>query len=681
MGSEVDMKLDAQEIKQLVSETERKRADWMRAADLWEKDWSLSRYEDSRLDHRELDGVDTVVTPDPFNIVQLLQRFVADEMRVEVPSLSVKEDDDDRSEKIEEFLIAFDRESNHQQGCNHINDKVWQSGVLGRGASQVIWIGDVLPKGVLTRNILPIWRRKLDPRNVGVGRGPYWVDYAYHKYKTTRSEIEQRYPKFKLSIVPDGHVVHGYWNDKYEVVDFWCLHQGAIWHSVVIDGEWAKSPVKTDYPDIPIIEHYADGAPIDDELARSLSILHPIHDLWQMKCDVLSKVATGLMYHYDPLMIARNFGPNDKITAGPGEIIYLQGEQSLDMFRPEPNVPMAQNLLAMIQTGIDQATFPAVTYGEAPGGVQAGFAINNLSQQARSRANTIRNNIEAAMEAENQLVLGLIEAFAPDEGVEIYGRSQRRDRGGPLRLTKKDIKGNYANHVMLIPEQPMDDVQRLLAYSGLIEKGIISRSFFQNRVMNIPVPRDEELRIAAEQTIQMPEIQQKRALRALQKTYKQDDWELLIQGTPLQQVWETEKQWLEQKKAEAEAAKEARRQERMQREMQEMMASMPPGMPPMGPPPMDGSMPPLPPGGPMMPGGMPPLPPDPSMPPGMSPDLQPPGLPGMPPGMAGQMSPDMLGMGGPGAIPGQFDQLMGGPPPSDEDLLAGLMGGGMPPMP
>jgi hypothetical protein len=670
------MKLDAGEIKDLVTETEGKRADWAQAAEVWEKDWSLVRYEDTRETKREQDGVDVVVSPDPYMVVQLLHRFVADEMRVEIPSLSAKDDDEDRAEKIEEFLVAYEQQNNREQGLNLIHAKTWQSGVLGRGASQVLWVEPALEKLKLSGKRLPISKRKLDPRNVGIGRSVMGVEYAYHKYKTTRADIEARYPSFKL---PEEHgnniKQQGYYNERYTLIDWWCRHQGAIWHSVQIDDKFAKNPDVSDYPEIPIIEWYADGAPLDDELGRSLSILHPIHELWKMKCDLMSKIATGLMYHYDPAVVFKGFTVDQHIEFGPGANIYINENQSIDAFRPEPNVPMAQAMLQLIQTGIDQATFPGVTYGEGGGG-QSGYAINSLSQAARSRANVIRSNIESAMELENMLVLGLIEEFAEEDGIEIYGRSGRSDRGKPIRLTAQDIKGNYDNRVTLIPEQPMDDNARVMAWMQMVEKGIASKSTMRNRVINISMPRDEELRIAAEQAEQSPEMQLKKQLRALQKTRAQDDWELLIQGTPLQQVHEQEQQWRQQKKDEAEQAKEQKRQEKREREQQELMANMPP-LPPdmmMDPGMMGGSMPPSPPGGMTPPGG--PMMPQPGMSPTGDASMQPQGIPGVPPAMAGQMTPDMLGIPD-GAPPGMFDQMMGGQGPSEEELMRGM--GGLPP--
>jgi hypothetical protein len=693
------MKLDAGEIEQLVSETEDRRSDWSRLADRMEQDWRLSRYRETREEKQDLDGIDIAVAPDPFNVIQRLQLLVHNEMRVEVPNISTKDDDAGRADTIVSWLLAFDVLSNRQQGSNHINDMTWQSGVLGRGASQILWIGDVIPEGTSTEKILPIWRRTLDPRNVGVSRGPYWTDFAYHKYDTTRAFIQQRYPKFKLPDEPK-HQVQGYWNEKYQVIDFWARHQGSIWHSVVIGGghrnesrkgDFALGPDKTDYPDIPIIEWYGDGAPVADEQGRSVPLLYAIHELWKHKCDQWSSVATALKLYLNPVMVAKgNFTDIEKqqITqVGPGAVAFLKPDQSLDVIRPDPNVPMVQAFLQMIQGGIDQATFASAAYGEAPGGVTAGFALNDMAQQAQARASVIRQNIEAAVESENALALALIENFADDEGVMIHTRKNRGERGKPLKLNKRIIKGNYDNQVRLIPERPTSDMQKLLGGSNLVDKGLISGDFFREEFLDMQTPRDEETRIRVERALKSPQMQLKADMLALMHSKPQEEWDGMFLSTEYWPIYQEYMKWHAQKKAEAEQAKAQRQEARKMAEMQEMMANMPPLPPSMMGDPMQ-----MPPGlGPMsgpesMAGGS--MPPGPmpldmgGVPPGMMGppmgNMQPQGLPGVPPAMAGQLSPDMLGIP-PGAPPGMFDQMMGGPPPSEEDLLNRMLGGGMPP--
>lgn len=677
------MKLDAGDIKDLVQETERKRADWAGNAVEMEKMWALNRFDDNRKDIKELDGLEAITTPDPFNIVQLVTRFIANEMRVEIPYLSAKDEDDDRSTLMEEWLMSFWQRSSRQQGRNLIEDMTWQSAVRGRGAMQIIWIADVLPKNLRSKR-LPILARTLDPLNVGIHRGPYWTEHAYHKYKASRSYVRQQYPRFELPHAEDDW--KRVWGEEFEVIDFVYMVDGSVWHAVTIDGKFAKEPVKTDYPEIPIIEWMADGAPVEDEAARSLSILYPIKDLWKYKCELASKIGTGLLYYFDPLVKA--MGISEKIDVGPGATVYLQGDQNIDFVRPEPNVPMAEKMLNLIQTSMDQATFPAVLYGEQPGGVQAGFAISNLAQQARGRVNTIRGNLEGALEAANELILAQVEAFAGDEGVEIWGKSPMGDRSKPIKLSTRDIKGNWANEVRLIPEIPTDETGRIGIWLQMVEKGIISKATMRNRGVNLSLPRDEELRVTMEQVEQLPEMQHKRMLRAIQKVYKQDDWERILVGIPaLQQMHEQEMAWQEQKEAEAEAAREARRQEKMQREqealMQEMAAAgmmpgtMPPGMPTPPPGMMDPGMMQLPPGmgAPISQPGMPP-----GITGGGMPEMgmPPQGLPGIPPEAAGMMTPEMMGIP-PGGPPGQFQQMMG-EPLSDDEMLQRLMGPQGPPM-
>lgn len=701
------MKLDEGDIKDLVQETERKRSDWMKAAEKWEDMWSLKRPDSNRV-VRELDGLEQVTTPDPYNIVQLVSRFVAEEMRVELPQLGPKSEDDQRSNSLEAFLVSFDKLSGKRQGRNLIPDKTWYTATRGCGAAQVLWVRDELKRLKVEKKYPPILKRNLDPFNVGLIRNMYLVEVAYHKYEASRTYVRNMYPDFDLP--EDQNKWRSYFNEKFTVVDVYWAHEGSIWHAVTIEDKFAKRPTKTDYPEVPIITWSGDGAPVDDELAQNLSILHPIKDLWEYKCALASKIGTGLLYYFDPIIKAINI--DDDVKIGPGETVRIRDGQNLDVLRPEPNVPMAEKMLALVQTSMDQATFPAVLYGEHTGGVQAGFAINSLAQQARSRVNIIRSNIETAMEVENALTLGLIEAFAPEEGVEIWRGSKLTEQSRPIRIRAKDIKGNYENEVRLIPEVPIEDSARTAQWLQMVKESIVSRGTMRNLGINMLLPHDEEVRIAVEQLMLSPEAQPLVQLRALQKRFDQSEWEAMIQTMPsVKQAYETEQAWRAQKAQEDEAAREARRQEKMQREMQEMMASMgpplppemmglmsggpqsppimPPGPPPGGPPPLS-----LPPSGPP---GMPPelsgmtppmAPPTMIPPPGLGgpppmsgpPGLQPPGVEGMPPQMMGQVAPDDIGLGVPGMNPpGTFQEMMG-EPLTDDEILRRLSGGGMPPM-
>ena len=565
-----------------------------------------------------------------------------------------------------------------------MEDMTWYSAVRGRGAMEVVWVKDVLPKR-LQETRLPIIARLLDPLNVGVKRGPLYTEYAYHEYDASPTYVRQNYPKYKLDETKYGQ--HGYHGSKEcKIVSFW-YHgdDGSVWHCVTIDGKFAKKPTKTDYPDLPIIEWTGDGAPIEDETYRSLSILHPLKDLYPYKCRLASQIGTGLLYYFYPIIKA--FGFNGDVTVGPGETVSMPSKDAtLDMLRPDMNVNLAQTMLTMVDQQIQQSTFPSVMYGDA-GGASSGYAINQLGQSAKGRVGAIRGNQEGAIERADELVFALVEIFGGDEGVNMWGKSAQEGRSRPVILKGKDIKGNYANKVTLVPEIPTDETQRITTWLQLVNAGIISKATYRDRILNIPLPRDEDLRVTIEQGMMAPEMSNKKTLRAIQAWYKdRDDWELMIQGTPLEQIYQQEQQMLAQQAAEKEAEKAARKE---QRDMQRMMESlppeilaqlqggMPPGMPPQGPPigpgmPGMGDM------GAMGGGGMPPMPmqegsmgpPPGMMPPGMGPEGMPPGAmpPGMPlPGMegmpgemTGQITPEMMGIPQ-GSPPGMFEQMTGQP--------------------
>lgn len=721
------MKYTIDEVKGMVADTERKLIEYRRNAEAIEKMWALQPFKESPQVILDQDGIEAIATADPYNVIQLLMRFVAGEPRIEIPYLSTTDEDDRRSEKLEEFLTAYWAQLRRQAGRNLMQDAAWYSGVRGRGVLEVQWVGYEMPER-LRASRTPVNVRMLDPLDCGFCYGPWGVDYAFHRYDTTRSYISQAYPDYELDDRPQNGKRD---NKKYRVTSFYYAEPDSVWHCVMIDDKWAKEPVKTEYVDIPLIEWTGDGAPIADEAARSLSLLHPLKDLWPAKSRLVSRMSTMFLYYAEPIYTASNpkdQGWKQELVIKPGAVFELTGEQKLDVIRADANIPMATTLLQIIDAQIQQATFPSVMYGEE-GGAASGYAINQLASSARGRINTIRMNLESAIERANELILSCIERFDEGEGVTVMGvGSEPGVRGRPMTLKASDIKGSYANTVTLVPEIPTDETQRLMTWKQLAEAGFVSQQFVRDRIMNLPVPKDEDMRVTLERAYQqMPELQQKAALAAIRERYKKgDQWRRIIAGTPLEQLNKMEEQWVEQQAAEKEAAKQAKKMEKEAEEqaaaMQKFMATgevpkgwhlmpdgtlmkgegmplggagLPPLPPGMGPLEMPGQMPPgMPPEmqGPLPPelmgmlGGEPPpgmggpgMPPDMGMPPGA---MGPPGMPGMASGPGSLMTPEMMGIPPTGGPPGMFQEMQG-QPLTDEEIARRLMGpgaGGPPPM-
>ena len=640
----------------------------------------------SPLEALNVDGQEKVVIPTPRNVVNLATRMIASEPRIEALAASPSEGHEQKAAKRAAWLTAFWQQTNKEQGENLLDKLKLQGMVLARPTLEIKWVYDVLPESMKDKR-LPFLARWLDPRNVGISRGPLYVDYAYHKYEEPLAQAAQRYPQVRemdkyQNRKHGGAADH---NLTIEISDFWWRDpKGEIWNAVLADEEFVKPLKKTRYPDIPIMQTQAEQG-----LARgeSISFLDSIRELWHYQNRLHSQVGTGLLYYYWPIMTITNEsgGETPDFKIRPGETYPLPKGVSINILRPEPSIPMAQFMMGQVDQYIQQATFPAVMFGKEPGEVQAGYGINILANQARGRMNQIREQIEMLMETANQFLLKCIEKFPEkDRGVSVWGMSERE--GKPLQFTIKasDISGYYENEVNLVPDLPEQDNAKIMTGMQMVEKGMLSIQTFWERILNLPLPSDEKIRIAKEQAMKAPELQAKEHLRAVQIGWP-STWRDIIAGTPLEQLAQQEEQRAMERKAQAEAEKRAKEEAAAAEEAATQnggLGPLPPGMMPPGMESMMGGPPP----GMMPPPGMPPpgmMPPgmDGGMPPGMMPppgggppSMQPPGLEGMPAQMMGQMSPEALGMTPQleQGMPGAFQQMMGQPPLSEAEQIRRL---------
>lgn len=655
------LKLTAEEIKERVDSCEADRAEYYRAAELWESMWCLQAFDSTPTQAIEQDGREQVTLPTPYNVVQLVTRLISDEPRIEVATDSIEIDDENAADTRERWLTAVWQRMNREAQRNLVSDAKWMQGVRGRGVFDTRWVYDQLPK-VLQKQRLPFMTRVLDPMHVGVQHGPFYVEHAYHKYEQKRGLVRQQYPKLKLESKGYNHWTKNEQDQMVKVIDFWWRDaQAHVWNAVLVEDEFAKPPKKTDYLDIPIVEFYGDSAPLADEVYKGLSILHPIKDLWHYQCRLASQIGTGLLYYFWPVFLATTDGTPfaEEIEVSPGETYTLAQGQKIDLLRVDVNVPLAQAMLQQVDAAIQQSTFPGVMYGKEPGDVQAGYGVNILANQARGRINSIRLNLEAAIERVNAQILQLVETFGGKKGVKVHGRDAREGTIYHVTLTPKEIQGAYDNTVTLQPEVPQDDMQKMLQGQQLKAAGIISAQTARDKFIPFPLPVDEAKRIQTERAYDGP-LAPKAQLYAIRNSFP--NWETQIVGTPLQQVDETEKQYeMEQADAMAQGMNLAPPEPLMGPGMTPPFAPGGPIPPPMGPP--EGGLPPEMLGN----GGVPPPGPGP-LPGG---PLQPPGpmmgpVTGLPPEMLGQMTPEMLG--DPNMPPEVFDALMNRRTPPAEQL-------------
>lgn len=631
--------LEIKDIKARVTNTETARSEYVTMAARWEKMWLLDAgYTKTLSDAIEKDGREQVTTADPFNVVNLAQRLIATQPRIDCPPKENTEDATKVAQSKEQFLLAMWQQMAKLQGRNILYDASWMSLVRGRVCFEVKWIKDALPKKLQDKRF-PISIRVLDPCNVGVHRGPLYVEYAYHKYRDKVVNVQQKYPKLSCWDDKENEDENG----EVEVVDFWWTDgvSGDIWNAILVENEFAKKPKKTSYEFIPIIEVYGDSAPTKDESHRGLSILYALDGPWQYKCRLQSNLGTGVLWATWPFFTITNDEGHEipDIKVRPGATENVPMGTKIDQILPQINLNTIEGMLAKVDESLQQSAFPNVMYGDA-GSMQAGYGVSLLSDAARGRIKSFLEYLELGVMMVNEAVMSLIEVMDDDDkGVEIWGKNAKDNKLYKLCLYAKDLGGYYENMVTLRPNLPQDDMARQAFGLQLQQGGNLSRQTLWDKFLNIEVPTDEQDRIWTDRLFDSPELGPNIQLTKLVEIYP-ETWEMIIKGTTLEET------------------------------ARKMGILPPPGLPPgMSSPGIGGPpMPPL--GGPPPPGG--PMP------------LQPPGIPmpmggGMPPSLQGQLEPENLGLQ-PRGDAALFGQLMGQPLPPEEEmnLLAGLPQGGPP---
>lgn len=657
--------LEIGDILERVGRTEGDRADYKEAADVWERMWKMQVFSRSTRDAIERDGQEQVTLPTTFNIVNLAQRLISTTPKIDVPPLEVSQEADEGAQKCEQWLTAMWQQANRQQKRNLIADATWWTLVRGRNCFEVKWVKDALPSG-LRKKRLPILIRTLDPLNVGVKRGALYTHWAYHKYTEDRLEAASRFPALNLLKKSKKDADYA---DEVTIIDYWYTDHddGSIWNAIIVDEKFAKEPVKTLYPEIPIIESFGDTTPLDDETWKGMSILHSLRDLYPYSCRLASQMATGMLWYFWPPVTVQNENatPVDNIHIQPGETTAVPWGTKIDMHQMSPNVPLAQAMMEKIDSAIQQSTFPQVMYGDA-GNMQAGFGVSLLSDAAKGRVKSVLENLEFALAQVNKQVLGLVATRGGKDGVDVWGMDAGSNKPYRLSLSKKEIAEYRENTVSLKPVVPQDDMAKQTLALRFIEAKLLSRRTFQDKMMGMALPSDETARIELEDAMLSDPMKPYVASAALRKYFGPDWGNMINVGQP------------------------------------------PP--PPFGPPPNQGPPqggPPPGPGGPMPPQGPPNMPPPdmqqqqgppppqgppgpPQMPPGGAPPQPPPqmGLPpelqGIPPEMliaAVQMFMQQMQQGG-GAPPQGGPPPMGGPgvpPGQSPQMLQPPQGGGIPP--
>lgn len=626
------MKLDVEEILARVERTESDMQVYRNKCKIWESMWRLEPFTESR-QAAEQDNREQVVLPGPKNVVNLGKRLLSSTPRIDVPSHEITDEGEENAESRKRFLDGLWSRSNKEQGTNHVGDAGWNGLVKGRFAFKIQWVKSVLPKR-MQKSRLPILIQSLNPEEVGIRRGPLYTLWAYHRYETDEIDVISEYEDY----TPKENTELGEVESTVTVCDFWYIDgkDGAVWHAVIVDDDFAMKPEKTDYPDIPIIVSGADKAPTDAEETKFEPILEGLRELWPYQCRLASQLATGLLWYFWPAVVTES--PTGKpldIEVGPGSTTNVPKGTKVEVVQLGGNMQMLESMLGQLSAAEQQSTFPGVMYGDS-GQMQAGFGVNMLLDSAKGRINDLKTNLEWAISWVNEMALGIVEEMADKEGVSVWGFNEASEKMVSATLTADQIEGFYENHVSISPNLPSDNIQKQTIGLRQVEQGIFSRDTYRKKFLDVAVESNEEKKVI------------------LERAMNGEKYGPLMDDMILAQFFQ-DNEW---------ARKVAERYQPQPPEPEPGPMMGPPPGAMTTPAPIDGLMPPGPPPGPPM------------GPPGLDPSMQPPPMldPSMPPQMEGMLTEDQMP---PGMPPEIYQMIVNGQSPEGEpnfDELDAMIG-------
>jgi len=609
-----------------VSDLDTKRATWAKWCGDFEKMVRLEAFDmTAKKAHEE--GKELFSRPVPYNVVNLTRRLLSGPMEVEAVPAEDTDEAREKAEALEQWLSGFWYRISRDQQRNIKNDLIWFGTVRGRMTIDVRWVGDQMPERAKGKR-LPFLVRALDPLNVYCGYDAWGITWGCHKYEPTVAEFKSRWPKARLK---DRDYKDLEDDDTIEVLDYWEWFNDKVYNCIIAGEELVKKPAQMGaYPAIPFIEGFCDPTPLLQEEMRGLSMLFGIKDTWPYENRLLSQLATGMLWYFWPaiLIYEATQGAAQKlnIQVGPGMDIPVDpGIKSIETLSINPNIPLAEAMLELVQRATEDATYPSVLFGTPPGASTSGYAINLLGSAAEGKIGVLQEPLETLLAEASAMAVNMVKEMA-EEPLAVYseGEDRRMER---IVLDPKDIPEDVMVFCKIQPNIPSDDMQMKMIGLREVEAHARSRHSYREDVAKMPRPLREEERVLVEMAMMDEAVTKAMAEEAYRKHYGQE--------VPGQE-------------------------------------QAPPGMPGSGPP----GMPPGPPGMPMA--GGPPQ----GMPPGMAPPMGPAGPMGMPP--PGPMGPPMMPAN---PMMGMPPQVMppamgpGVPPPDMPPELWALIQGQQPPIP
>lgn len=344
----------------------------------------------------------------------------------------------------------------------------------------------------------PMTVQNINPKNMIWDDSRSRMHWAIEIYEKDARSVKRRYPQWATA-KRDQHMATWmeYWDD--------------VWCGYMADNQWVWGPYQHGYgfnPYVPVMTsnslEWDSGAP---EL-RYQGILHPVHSLLDEEARLTSAYNAMIrQYAWRTLDFSGPEGPARATQEDYemwGATNWLRPGVSVSTSPTATPPPELLQELNMIQTMIEEATFPNVIRGVRPKGVSSGFGISVLSGMGRLVFQGVANGVSRAVEEGNTRWAMLVENKIQGN-VTVHARSDVHSFD--QTIGPQDIKGLYENKVTMKAEAPEERERESLLALRLYRDGVISL-FEAQRRSGVINPLEEQNQMAAERILASPEFLQ-----------------------------------------------------------------------------------------------------------------------------------------------------------------------------
>jgi hypothetical protein len=364
-----------------------------------------------------------------------------------------------------------------------------------------------LKKFMEARNIaFPFEDSNPDPKNMVWDDSKIKTKWVIEFYQTTTRFLKNRYPEWMGTTD----------NTLTEWVEYW----DEEWYGVVGGNDWIKKPVRHGYGHLPYTMvhpnnslNWSEGFPH----LRYRGINNPIHSLLDEEARLLTAYEAQVrQYAWRTIDIHGNktaaqavadeyelFGAINVIPTG------IEVKESPKITPPQDTL-LALNI---VQTAIEEATFPNVIRGVRPKGVSSGFGVSVLAGMGRLVFQGVANGMARAIEQINSKRAMLVENKARGR-ITVHARSTVHNFD--QTIGPDDVNGYYENRVTLTAEAPEESERRALLAMRLFQANMISLYEAQRRA-GILNPLEEQMQMTAEALLMSDEMRAQQMAIALER--------------------------------------------------------------------------------------------------------------------------------------------------------------------